>query len=189
MKAEGAGRQAWRDAVLALQLLQIDPLGIGGVWMRAGHGPVQQAWLAMLGATGLSLHKLPHSIDDERLLGGLDLARTLHQGRIALQPGLLNQADGGVLLLPMAERLPVSLAARLGQALDQGTVWPLHGTAAAAARFAAVALDESDPDEDGLAQAPVSRPPARAAGPTRRCVAEGRPSSRQRRRRSARRRA
>ena len=41
----------------------------------------------------------------DRLLGGLDLAATLRAGRPMPQRGLLAEADGGVLVLAMAERL------------------------------------------------------------------------------------
>ena len=33
----------WSDAQLLLLALQVDPLGFGGVWLRAGHGPVREA--------------------------------------------------------------------------------------------------------------------------------------------------
>ena len=42
--------------------------------------------------------------------GGVDLAATLSRGRIVSEKGVLAAADGGVLVVPMAERL--SIAAR-----------------------------------------------------------------------------
>jgi magnesium chelatase subunit D len=61
-------------------------------------------------------------VTDDRLLGGLDLAATLQAGRPVSQPGLLAEADGGVVVLPMAERLTAAMAARLGAVLDSREV-------------------------------------------------------------------
>jgi magnesium chelatase subunit D len=80
-----------------------------------------EAWLTRLQRTlpaGAALRRLPLHADDDRLLGGLDLAATLATGRPVRQAGLLAQAAGGLLLLPMAERLPPRRAAQLAAALD-----------------------------------------------------------------------
>ena len=154
MTPEEAARltQVWQDAQLALLALQLDPQGLGGVWLRAGHGPVRDAWLAHLQATGISSVKVPARVDDERLLGGIDLAQTLQCGRLVQQQGLLAQAHGGLLLLPMAERLPTQTVAHIAQAQDRGVVHSQGGHAVQPARFAIVALDESEDDEAGLAE-------------------------------------
>ncbi len=110
------GFTAWAAA----DLLALDGAGIGGLLWRGAQG-VPEAWLARLQRalpTGAALRRLPLHADDERLLGGLDLAATLAAGRPVRQAGLLAQAAGGVLLLPMAERLPPRRAAQLGAALD-----------------------------------------------------------------------
>ena len=39
---------SWDDAQWALLALQVDPARLGGVWLKAGHGPVRDAWLAQL---------------------------------------------------------------------------------------------------------------------------------------------
>ena len=49
---------------------------------------------------------VPANIADDRLLGGLDIAATLRAGRPVAEPGVIAQADGGVLVLAMAERAP-----------------------------------------------------------------------------------
>ncbi len=145
---------AWHDALLSLQLLQLDPQGFGGVCLRAPHGPVRERWLSALASLGLPLVKVPGSADTERLLGGIDLAHTLQTGQLRMQAGLLQQADQGLVCLPMAERLPASLMAPLVQALDTGQVPATHHhTQANASRFGVVALDESMPDEPGLGAA------------------------------------
>ena len=106
MTAEASARnsQAWQDAQFALIALQVDPVRLGGIWLRAGHGPVRDVWLQRLQAMGLAVFKIPNQVDDERLLGGIDLAQTLQSSRLVQQAGLLAQAHGGTIVLPMAER-------------------------------------------------------------------------------------
>lgn len=148
----------WHDALTTLQLLQIDPHGFGGVCLRAPHGPVRERWLQALADLGLGLVKVPGSVDSERLLGGIDLARTLQTGQLQMQAGLLQQADQGLVCLPMAERLSPALRAPLVQALEQGQVPPSrHNSAPATTRFGVVALDESLPDEAGVGGALAER--------------------------------
>lgn len=142
---------AWHDALTSLQILQLDPHGVGGVCLRAPHGPVRERWLNALAQLGLPLVKLPGSADAERLLGGIDLAHTLQTGQLRMQAGLLQQADQGLVCLPMAERLPPALLAPLVQALDSAQVAATHHASAPTdTRFGVVALDESLPDEAGV---------------------------------------
>ena len=118
------GPSPWQDAIYAAALLAVDPLAAGGVCVRAGHGPVRTRWLALLRGLlpdGTPWRKVPLNISDARLSGGLDLAATLEAGRPVAEQGLLSEASGGILVLPMAERIPAGLAGRLAVALDAGT--------------------------------------------------------------------
>ncbi|WP_375464918.1 magnesium chelatase subunit D [uncultured Methylobacterium sp.] len=113
----------WSDAVRVAELLAADPHGCGGVRLRAGAGPVRDAWLALLVRSlpaGRPMRRCPPDIADDRLLGGLDLAATLAAGRPVAQAGLLAEADGGLVVVPMAERLSPGTAARLAAVLDTG---------------------------------------------------------------------
>jgi magnesium chelatase subunit D len=152
MMAEGpsGNAQVWQDAQFALMALQTDPLGLGGIWLRAGHGPVREAWLQRLKVMGLPVLKIPNQVDDERLLGGIDLAQTLQTSRLVQQIGLLAQAHGGTILLPMAERLPVHTVAHIAQAQDSGRVHGRDAQTVSESRFSIIALDESDADEAGI---------------------------------------
>ena len=141
---------AWDQAQRALLCLQVDPVGLGGVWLKAGFGPVRQTWLTQLQQLGINLQRMPHHIDHERMLGGIDLSVTLAQGRVVEQRGLLAQADGGLVLLPMAEKLSPSTLAMLLQAQDQGQVQGLSLNSLHPSRFGVVALDESLEDEPGV---------------------------------------
>jgi magnesium chelatase subunit D len=146
----------WADAVLAAALVAVDPAGLGGACLRGGHSPPRDAWIALLRAllpAAEPLRKLPHHIGEDRLLGGLDLAATLSAGRPIAQRGVLAEADGGLVLLSMAERLPTSTVAQLAAVLDLGeAVVERQGIAQRIpARIGAIALDEGRDDEGASA--------------------------------------
>ncbi|WP_428483796.1 magnesium chelatase subunit D [Rhodopila sp.] len=149
----GRGAAIWADAVRALALFAIDPAGLGGISLRAGAGTVRDHWLSLLKQAlppDMPLRRLPLHAGDDRLLGGLDLAATLQANRPIAQRGLLAEADGGVLLLAMAERIEPATAARLRAALDDRAVTLQREglPCLLPTRFGIVALDEgADPDE------------------------------------------
>ncbi len=98
-----------------------DPAAIGGICLRAPAGPVRDRWLSVLrGLVDGPWRKLPAGIAEDRLLGGLDLPATLAAGRPVRTQGALAEAEDGVVLLAMAERLPPGTAARVAQAMDAG---------------------------------------------------------------------
>ena len=140
----------WNDALHAADLFAADPHGLGGIVLRAGAGPVRDLWLDHLRdrLTG-PVRRMPPGIADDRLIGGLDLPATLRAGRPVIQRGLLAEADGGVVVVPMAERLERGTVARLAGALDTGMlVLERDGLAARLpARFGLVLLDEGQEDE------------------------------------------
>ena len=151
----------WQRAVQVAALLAIDPARLGGVRVRAHAGPVRDAWLALLkqwmGARPWV--RVPLSATDERLLGGLDLTATLAAGRPVLQTGLLSSANGGVLVLAMAERLSAGVAARITQSMDNGEVAIERDGLRdrSATRFGVIALDEGLQDDDGVPDALCDR--------------------------------
>ena len=116
-------------------------------------GPQRALWLAALRhglPAAVPLRRVPLHIADERLLGGLDLAATLQAGRPVAQRGVLAEADGGLLLLAMAERLAAGTAARLCAVLDRGEVQLERDGLALRqpARLGVVALDEGIDDDE-----------------------------------------
>jgi magnesium chelatase subunit D len=140
------------DALAVIDLLSVDPFGLGGVVLRARAGPVRDAWLKRLRAAlaGLKERRLPAGAPMGRLVGGLDLSATLAAGRPVLEHGLLAQADGGVVTVAMAERLDTGAAMLICAALDSGCVRVARDGLSATdpARFAVIALDEGeDADE------------------------------------------
>ena len=150
------GIAAWNDAITCLQLLQIDPYGFGGIWLRAPFGPVREQWLQALQNSSVRCIKLPGSVDLERLLGGIDLSATLQTGRLHMQSGLLQQAHQGVVCISMAERFPSTLVAPMTQAMDTQSIPPLKGHSnfdSTRTQFGVIALDESLDDDAPLGKA------------------------------------
>jgi magnesium chelatase subunit D len=144
----------------SLQLLQIDSHGWGGIWLRAPFGPVRELWLRHLSETGLNTVKLPGNIDVERLLGGIDLSRTLQSGLLQMQTGLLQQADLGLVCISMAERFPTALIAPMTQAMDTQSLPPLkinNTESSVRTQFGVVALDESMADDPPMSPALAER--------------------------------
>jgi magnesium chelatase subunit D len=145
----------WEDAVLAASMLAIDPQGLAGVHVRARHGAVRDRWLALVSTlwpTGTPVRRIAGGVSAARLTGGLDIGATIERGRPVLESGVLAAADGGVLVLAMAERLDPSAAAVIGMALDDRAVRIERDgiSAMQPARFALIALDEGI-DDEGLA--------------------------------------
>ncbi len=144
----------WLQACRAAALLALDPAGTGVV-LRARPGRVREAWLDRLRAllpAGAPVTRLPAGIADDALLGGLDLPATLRTGRPVAQAGLLARSDGGVVLVPMAERLAPGTAARIAQGLDAGAVEVARDGVATRcpARFGLVLLDEGEGDDEAV---------------------------------------
>lgn len=147
-----SARAAWDDAALAAVLVALDPAGAGGIALRAHAGPVRDRWCSFfrgLLRPGAPYLKLPLGVTEDRLLGGLDLVQTLRTGRAVEERGLLAQADGGVLVASMAERLDAQVTAHLCAALDRGEQAVerdgLRGQHAT--RLGILALDEGEPGE------------------------------------------
>lgn len=150
------GIAAWNDAITSLQLLQIDPHGFGGIWLKAPFGPVRERWLQALQNSSVKTVKLPGSIDLERLLGGIDLSTTLQTGQLHMQNGLLQQAHQGAVCISMAERFPSALVAPIAQAMDTQTIPALNVKSDAApinTQFGVIALDESLEDDAPIGKA------------------------------------
>lgn len=135
MTPPGAGPDRSADAGLALDLFTLAPHQLGGLCLR-GAGPAREAMIVQL-SERMAVRRLPAHIDDERLLGGIDIAASLAAGRAIRQTGLLEEMGRGVLLIPMAERLSPAISGRLAQALDSG------------AAFGLVLLDDSATDREG----------------------------------------
>jgi len=137
---------------LAALLLAVDARGLGGAVLdhplheqaRAFTRIVQQAL-----PVGAPSRRVPSSVTPDRLYGGVDLAATLASGALVAERGVLAAADGGVLTVPMAERLSTAARTALCEVLDHAEVQVARDGIGArhAARVCVVVMDESVDDE------------------------------------------
>lgn len=135
-------------AALAGALLAIDPRGLGGAILLRPMHQAARSWSAhvrhLIGAH-VPLRRLPVNATDDRVLGGLDLAATLSTGARVVMRGVLAEADGGVIVMPLAERTLPGTVSALAEALDSGEVIVERDGVAARheARIMLVAMDET----------------------------------------------
>lgn len=158
MTVEASSGPERSDAVLAAALFAIDPAGTVGVVLRSAWGPARDQWLARLQAMlppEAPVRRLPPNVTDDRLLGGLDLAATLQAKRPIVERGLLAEADGGLVVVPMAERLAPATVAHLAATIDLACVVVERDGIAARppARIGLIALDEGLTEDEGVAAA------------------------------------
>ena len=103
---------------LALTLLAVDPVGLGGLHLRSRAGPVRDMFCAPIKTLFPKARRITPSISDLQLFGGVDIGETLTRGEIIRAKGILETPTP--LVFTMAERCEPGLAARLAQSLDTG---------------------------------------------------------------------
>ncbi|NDW05786.1 magnesium chelatase subunit D [Jiella pacifica] len=146
-----AGAALWREALSAIAVFAVDPRI--GLRLAARAGPVRAAALQVLHALlsdDIPVRKMPAGISEAALLGGLDLAASLHTGQPVLENGLIADTDGGVLVAAMAERMTQEAAGLVSLALDRRHISIERDGVSREipARIGLVALDEGmEPDE------------------------------------------
>lgn len=137
---------------LSAMLLAVDARGLGGAVLdHPVHeqarlfGNLVRSWLPR----GAPLRRVPSSVTADRLYGGVDLAATLSAGKVIAEKGVLAAADGGVVVVPMAERLAIAARTAVCEVLDHGEVTVQRDGIADrhASRVCALLLDESVDDE------------------------------------------
>ena len=143
------------DAALAALVFAVDPHGCGGVCLRGLPGTARDSFVNFLRDAlpdKTPMRRLPLSVSEQRLLGGLDLSATLRAGRPIAETGVLAEADGGVLLLPMAERIDPRNLNHLATTLDTGEVVTARDgvSQTLSARLGMIAFDEGLEEGEGL---------------------------------------
>ncbi|MDQ8158513.1 MAG: magnesium chelatase subunit D [Gemmatimonadota bacterium] len=137
---------------LTALLLAVDARGLCGAVLDHPLHEHARAFTALLQRAlpeGAPLRRVPAGVTPDRLYGGVDLAATLSRGRIVSEKGVLAAADGGVLVVPMAERLSIAARTALCEVLDHADVQVARDGIAErhSARVCAVIMDESIDDE------------------------------------------
>lgn len=150
------------DASIAALLCAIDPAGLGGVVLRGMPGPARDRWLRHLQQLlpdATPWLRVPVNVSDDRLLGGLDFAATVSSRAPVFATGLLESADGGFMVLSMAERLREPAAAMIAAAVDQGEVSIERDGVArkSASRISVIAFDEGMEPEERISDALADR--------------------------------
>lgn len=155
--------ERWRLALTAAQILATGGTAIGGLWVTARASGVRDRFLAHLRSlmsSGPNM-RLPPGVTAATLSGRLDIARSLADSRLVWDSGILAAADGGILTIPMAERLEPGAAAVIAEAMDTQAC-PSLGPGSAAfprpsCRFTVIALDEAANPEEALPAALADR--------------------------------
>jgi magnesium chelatase subunit D len=115
----------WADAAVAAALVAVDPWRLGGIVLRGRPGPVRDrviAWIRDLSPVAAPMVRVPLHVTEDRLLGGISLADSLHHGKLVREQGLLARCDGGIAVLPMAERLEPHVVSHVSGALDRAVL-------------------------------------------------------------------
>lgn len=140
------------DAALVALLLAVDGAGLGGVVLDHPLHETSRQFVEFVRAllpASAPMRRLPIGVSADRLIGGVDLAATLSTGRLVAERGVLAAADGGMVVVPMAERVATSVRTTLCEVLDSGALQVARDGVAERhdARVIAVLLDESVDDE------------------------------------------
>ena len=116
------------EMLAALMLLAVDP-SLGGLLLVGEKGTAKSTAARALaellpGPSGrpAPFRTVPLSVTEDRLLGGLDWESAIRSGRPVLQPGLLNEADGGLLYIDEVNLLEPGLAHLILDAVSVGRV-------------------------------------------------------------------
>ncbi len=109
---------------MALTILAVDPT-LGGVALSAGVGSgkstLARAFAGIL-PDDVPFVELPVGVTPDRLVGGLDLGRTLASGKRHYSGGLLAQAHGGVLAVDALNLLSDAVLATVMETMGAGVV-------------------------------------------------------------------
>jgi len=137
---------------LTALLLAVDARGLGGALLdHPLHEQARAFSLLVQHALpdGAPLRRVPASVTPDRLYGGVDLAATLSTGTLVAERGVLAAADGGVIVVPMAERLSTAARTVLCEVLDYAEVQVARDGIGERhdARVCVVVMDESIDDE------------------------------------------
>jgi len=109
----------------ALMLLAVDP-SLKGVLTNSKDAIVSSRaakfYQAILPDDSTRIIKVPLNVTEDRLLGSIDIERTIETGRRQIAPGLLAQADQGILAVENINLLDAGIINHIASALDSSLV-------------------------------------------------------------------
>ena len=96
---------------LAIILNLIDP-EIGGVLLSGQKGCAKSTIVRSVETLGLNqtLRTVPLNVTEDRLVGSVNLEKVIQEGEIVYEPGILDQADQGILYVDEVNLLSPSIA-------------------------------------------------------------------------------
>ena len=112
------------SAKRALLLLAVEP-GLKGAIIRSASGYAKTTLarsFQTLFSSAVPFIELPLNATEDRLLGGIDLERTLATGKRHLLPGLLARAHGGLIYVDDINLIEERLANVIASAVDSGLI-------------------------------------------------------------------
>ncbi len=97
--------------------------GIRGVLIRGGSGTGKTTVVRSLGGIdGRSIVNVPLNVTDEQLFGSLDIETAIREGRVAMEPGLMERADGNLLYMDDVDLFDPKLLSSVMEAVHEGSV-------------------------------------------------------------------
>lgn len=140
-------------AILIAKVFAVDPIAFGGMTVTARHPELRQWWigeLATLLPANTPVKKIPINVTMDRLVGGLNLAATLGEGRPVTDLGLLSNSNNGVVVLSTAQTAAPPVIAEVCSTLDTGEVRVLREglDLRIASQFSVVAFEAGDDETD-----------------------------------------
>ncbi len=152
-------RILWSDAILAARLfakfVHEDQFHLAGIRVKANAGPVRDMWMDVLKnelPEETIIQHIPLGITPDRLIGGIDIGRTIAARRKVEMRGMLSLAHQNIVLLPMANLMESDCVAQLTAAIDRKEIQiEREGVSRTVpAHFATIAFDESETDDIGF---------------------------------------
>ncbi|MDR2827419.1 MAG: VWA domain-containing protein [Candidatus Adiutrix intracellularis] len=149
--------------VEALLILAVDP-SLGGLLLVGEKGTAKSTAARALAellppvkSRAAPFRTLPLGVTEDRLLGGLDWENTLKTGRPILKPGLLSEADEGLIYIDEINLLDPSLAHLLLDTISAGRVLLEREGLSATAPARVALLATMNPEEGQLGPQLVDR--------------------------------
>jgi len=138
------------DGKRAIECALANP-NIRTVLIRGGEGSAKTTLARSSGSIGSrKVVNCPLNVTDEQLFGGLDIEKTLKNGRPEMQKGLLSRADGNILYIDDVNLMDRAMLSGLLDCVLTGTVKVERGPISASYPCSTVLIATMNPDDSDL---------------------------------------